>query len=139
MQRVFLYPIGMIVFFGLAACVLPGAEREVQTSGAGDFAEFCAGCHGPGGKGDGEMAAGLDKRPADLTQLSAKNGGAFPTTRVMAQIWGYTGAKDGGREMPKFAALLDGALVPYDGGDGIETPTPVRLVDLAEYLKVLQN
>lgn len=139
MQRVFLYPLGMIALFGLAACVLPGAEEEVQTTGAADYAEFCAACHGPGGKGDGEMAEGLAKRPADLTQLSAKNGGVFPATRVMAQIWGYTGGKDGERVMPKFAALLDGALVPYDGGDGIASPTPIRLVELAEHLKALQD
>lgn len=139
MQRVFLYPIGMIALFALAACVLPGAETEEQTTGAADFATYCAGCHGAGGKGDGEMAAGLDKRPADLTTLSAKNGGTFPATRVMAQIWGYTGGKDGGRVMPKFSALLDGELVPYDGGDGIASPTPVRLVQLAEYVKGLQD
>lgn len=139
MQRVFLYPLGMIALFGLAACVLPGAQKEEQTTGAADFATFCAGCHGAGGAGDGEMAAGLEKRPADLTTLSAKNGGVFPATRVMAQIWGYTGGKDGGRVMPKFAALLDGELVPYDGGDGIASPTPIRLVQLAEYVKALQE
>ena len=43
------------------------------------------------------------------------------------------------RAMPSFAPLLEGALVPYDGGDGIETPTPERLVALAEYLKRLQE
>ncbi|MBU9696912.1 cytochrome c [Rhodobacteraceae bacterium HSP-20] len=139
MQRVFLYPLGMAALFGLAACVLPQGGAEPQTSGAADYAAFCAGCHGAGGVGDGEMAAGLAQKPADLTGLSARNGGLFPTTRVMAQIWGYTGGKEGDRVMPQFAALLDGALVPYDGGDGIETPTPVRLVELAEYLKVLQK
>ena len=139
MQRVYLYPIGMIALFALAACVLPGAERAEQTTGAGDYAAFCAGCHGAAGTGDGEMAAGLPQRPADLTQLAARNGGTFPTTRVMAQIWGYTGGRDGGRVMPQFSALLDGTLVPYDGGDGIMTPTPIRLVELAEHLKTLQK
>lgn len=139
MSRVFLYPIGMIALFGLAACVLPGKKAEEQGTGAEDFAAYCAGCHGAGGKGDGEMAAGLAKRPADLTVLSSKNGGVFPATRVMAQIWGYTGGKDGGRVMPQFAALLDGELVPYDGGDGIASPTPVRLVQLAEYVEGLQE
>jgi hypothetical protein len=33
---------------------------------------------------------------------------------------------------------MEGDLVPYDGGDGIPTPTPVRLVALAEYLRTLQ-
>ena len=139
MQRVFLYPLGVVALFGLAACVLPGRERAEQTSGPADYAEFCAACHGTGGKGDGEAAEGLAQKPADLTQLSAKNGGTFPTTRVMAQIWGYTGGKAGDRVRPKVSALLDGALVPYDGGDGIASPTPVRLVELAEYVKALQE
>ena len=41
--------------------------------------------------------------------------------------------------MPSFAPLLDGDLVGYDGGDGIASPTPVRLVQVAEYLKSLQE
>lgn len=139
MPRVYLYPIGMIVLFGLAACVLPGVKTEEQTTGAEDYSTYCAGCHGAGGMGDGEMAAGLGKRPANLTTLSARNDGVFPTTRVMAKVWGYTGGRDGGRVMPQFSALLDGAMVPYDGGDGIMTPTPIRLVELAEHLKTLQK
>ena len=41
--------------------------------------------------------------------------------------------------MPEFGPLLQGDLVPYDGGDGIATPTPVRLVQITEYLKALQE
>jgi len=41
--------------------------------------------------------------------------------------------------MPAFADLVDGDLVPFDGGDGIMTPTPVRLVQLAEYLRSIQG
>lgn len=108
-------------------------------SGAEDFATFCAACHGPGARGDGAAAAGLSRRPPDLTGLAAANGGAFPATRVMAKIWGYTGGRGGARVMPAFGPLLDGTLVPYDGGDGIATPTPVRLVGIAEYLRGLQR
>jgi mono/diheme cytochrome c family protein len=123
----------------LAACV----ETEKVPSGAEDFGDFCAACHGLSGKGDGEGAAVLDRKPADLTRLSARNGGVFPGTRVMAKIWGYTGVapdrQDEASPMPEFAALLQGDLMPYDGGDGIATPTPVRLVQIAEYLKSLQE
>lgn len=123
----------------LAACV----ERDQTPSGAADYATFCAACHGARGKGDGPAAAGLNQKPADLSGLSARNGGVFPGTEVMAKIWGYTGvtpgARDGGSPMPEFGPLLQGDLVPYDGGDGIATPTPVRLVQIAEYLKVLQQ
>ena len=31
------------------------------------FAELCSICHGAGGKGDGPSAAGLNPKPADLT------------------------------------------------------------------------
>lgn len=123
----------------LGACV----ERDTSPSGSEDFADFCSACHGLSGKGDGDMASRLDRKPADLTQLSARNGGVFPGTRVMAKIWGYTGVapgrQDGTSPMPEFGPLLQGDLVPYDGGDGIPTPTPVRLVQIAEYLKSLQE
>jgi mono/diheme cytochrome c family protein len=129
----------MILPLALAACV----ERDEAPTGREDFATFCAACHGAGGKGDGPAAAGLDRKPADLTGLSARNGGAFPGTRVMAKIWGYTGARPGHRDegspMPEFGPLLQGDLVPYDGGDGIATPTPARLVGIAEHLRVLQR
>lgn len=119
----------------LGACVDP---KESPSTGAEDYAVYCAACHGATGKGDGDAAAGLSRKPADLTTLARKNGGAFPTTKVMAQIWGYAGAKGRG-VMPDFGPMLEGNMVPYDGGDGIETPTPIRLVQLAEYLKGLQQ
>jgi mono/diheme cytochrome c family protein len=118
----------------LGACV---DGKAAPDTGADDFAAYCSACHGAGGKGDGEMSGELAKKPADLTGLAARNGGTFPTTKVMAQIWGYAGAKGRG-VMPDFGPLLEGNMVPYDGGDGIETPTPIRLVQLAEHLKSLQ-
>ena len=118
----------------LAACMEPD-----QTTGAEDFGDFCAGCHGMSGKGDGDAAALLDRKPADLTTISARNGGVFPGTAVMAKIWGYTGGKDGEAVMPYFGPLLDSPLVPYDAGDGIESPTPLRLVQLAEYVERVQR
>ncbi|MFN3992268.1 MAG: c-type cytochrome [Tabrizicola flagellatus] len=125
----------LVAALGLAGCV----EKERTPTGAEDFATYCAACHGAGGKGDGPAAAGLDRKPADLTRIAARNGGEFPGTRVMAKIWGYTGGRNGASPMPQFGPLLQGDLVPYDGGDGIATPTPVRLVQIAEYLKTLQD
>lgn len=132
-----LFQIGVIgAALLLSACVPPDAPA-ITATGAEDYAAYCSACHGASGKGDGDVAVDLTKKPADLTRLSARNKGAFPTTRVMAQIWGYAGKKGKG-VMPDFAPLLEGDTVPYDGGDGIETPTPIRLVQLAEYLKALQ-
>ena len=118
----------------LAACV-----EEKTPTGAEDFAAYCSGCHGMGAKGDGPMAAELAHKPSDLTRLSRRNGGDFPKLRVMAKIWGYTGGHDGEAVMPNFGPLLDSPLVPYDAGDGIQSPTPLRLVQLAEYVEGVQR
>lgn len=119
----------------LAACLK--AEKEPPATGAEDFATYCAACHGDGGKGDGPMADTLDKRPADLTQLAGADG-KIPMAQVMSKIWGYARAPDG-TVMPKFAPLLDSdQMVLFDSGDGISTPTPLRLVQLAEHLQTLQ-
>jgi mono/diheme cytochrome c family protein len=130
-------PLRLAAFALLPALMACVDTKPAPDTGAEDFAAYCSACHGAAGKGDGELAGELAKKPADLTVLSSKNKGVFPTTRVMAQIWGYAGAKGRGI-MPDFGPLLEGEMVPYDGGDGIETPTPIRLVQLAEYLKVLQ-
>lgn len=120
----------------LAACK-PGDLPS--PSGAEDFATYCAACHGRDGRGGGEVADTMDKPPADLTQLAAANGGSFPMTRVMSKIWGYAKAPDG-TVMPQFAPLLEGdRMVLFDSGDGIDTPTPLRLVQLAQHLQSLQD
>ncbi|MFZ1471218.1 MAG: cytochrome c [Paracoccaceae bacterium] len=118
----------------VAACT----PEEQPPTGAQDFAAFCSSCHGAGAKGDGPMATTLDHRPADLTRIARRNGGDYPKLRVMAKIWGYTGGKGGAAVMPNFGPLLDSQMVPYDAGDGIESPTPLRLVQLAEYVESLQ-
>ncbi len=123
--------------FVVLACAMLGACVQAARPSS-DFATYCAVCHGARGLGDGPAAEGLAKKPADLTLLSAHNGGKFPTTRVMSQIWGYAGGKGQGI-MPEFAPLMAGDKVLFDGGDGIATPTPERLVALAEYLKQMQR
>jgi mono/diheme cytochrome c family protein len=133
---ILLVPLALVA---LAACLPSGPSdtAEAIPTGAEDFDSYCAVCHGTSGKGDGDAAADLPQKPADLTQISARNGGTFPMTRVMAHIWGY--AQEDGRVMPRFAPLLDGNLVLFDSGDGIATPTPIRLVQLADYVKGLQE
>jgi len=113
------FPSKMIASLGLigavAACDLTQPTASVPT-GAEDFATFCVPCHGPGGVGDGPLAAGLVKAPADLTAISARSGGSFPQAQVMSKIWGYT--RQNGQVMPGFAALLKATrccLIPATG------------------------
>lgn len=138
MQRIFsLRVLAVLTMAGaVASCDWAGFNPPVP-SGAEDFVAFCAACHGLTGVGDGEVASTLPKKPANLTRISARNGGAFPMAKVMTKIWGY--ARKDGVVMPSFAPLLDGAIVPFDSGDGIATPTPLRLVQLAGYLREIQK
>ena len=46
---------------------VPGLDKADRERGERIFAERCATCHGSGGAGDGPAAAGLDPKPADLT------------------------------------------------------------------------
>lgn len=123
---------------GWAAACTPKAPESA--SGAALYATYCQTCHGDKGTGDGPTAALLNKRPADLTRISARNGGAFPLARVMSVIDGYTRKNDHGSIMPEMGLVLkDGPLVAVDTGDGVATPTPAPLVNLAEYLRGLQG
>lgn len=115
-------------------------QHQEEVSGRALYEEFCLACHGKGGKGDGIAAAGLPKSPADLTTISARNGGTFPLARVMSTIDGYTRLGDHSSIMPEMGPVLQrGGTVPVDTGDGIETPVPMRLLAVAEYVKTLQE
>ncbi|MEI6096863.1 MAG: cytochrome C [Alphaproteobacteria bacterium] len=130
----------ILISTGLAVGVLIACTPPIPpSSAASDFSDLCAPCHGKGGRGDGPMAAELVKKPADLTQLSARNGGTFPLEKVMNKIWGYSRGSAEPSMMPHFAPLMDSPTVPVDLGDGIETPTPTRLIELADYLRTLQG
>jgi mono/diheme cytochrome c family protein len=129
-----------IVTLALLGLTLSACAPERQVSGRALYEDFCLSCHGASGRGDGPAAAGLDHPPADLTGIAARNGGTFPTTRVMSVIDGYTRRGDRASVMPELGvALQEGPVVLYDAGDGVATPTPTNLVALANYLQRLQR
>ena len=75
--------------------------------------------------------------PADLTQISARNGGTFPIEKVMSQIDGY---RSGPRAMPEFGSyLVDDRTVMVETEPGVFTPAPERLAGMAQYLESLQR
>lgn len=124
-----------LVLAGLVAACAPDAQ---VTTARNDYMTLCVDCHGPQGKGDGPLAGGLEPRPADITRVAARNGGVFPKNWVMSHIYGFTPGRSES-PMPQFGDLLDGRTVLYDAGDGIETPTPWRLVALMEYVEAMQE
>jgi mono/diheme cytochrome c family protein len=133
-MRTLIVGIGAAVVAGavLAACVPPPSTG----AGRADYETFCAACHGSSGRGDGRVGRDLVPPPADLTRLSADNGGTFPLVAVMAKIDGYTRATEA---MPEFGAILQGETVFVETAPGVMTPTPARLVELARYVETLQR
>jgi mono/diheme cytochrome c family protein len=102
------------------------------TSGKEMFTEYCAVCHGQDAKGGGPAATALKKKPTDLTQLSAHNGGKFPDSRVARYIEGDdTLASHGSRDMPIWGDVFKSLSKDQD-------ITRMRVSNLTAYIKSLQ-
>jgi len=108
--------------------------RTPPDSGQAMYKEYCAVCHGNDGKGNGPAASALKKAPADLSTLTSRNGGKFPSTKVYGYIQGQDAvAAHGSREMPIWGQVFQSMA----GTD--PTLQHQRLSNLTEYLKTLQK
>ncbi|MDQ2091586.1 c-type cytochrome [Marimonas arenosa] len=121
---------------GLA--VLVACTELSPPQGEETFRQYCAGCHGRGGVGNGPWAARLPVPPADLTVLRAANDGVFPVEHVMATVHGYPGKHDFS-VMPEFGPLLEGPKQIWVSSEGEEIMTPVALLELVSYVETLQR
>ena len=124
----------------LALAGLAGCMPAPVVTGRADFQAFCAGCHGSDAQGGSAAAAGPGAGAPDLTRIAARNGGVFPRIAVMSTIDGYTRRDQHGSKMPEMGPLVEeGRLVLVPDGSGAMTPTPARLVALADYLETIQR
>ena len=97
------------------------------------YKAYCAVCHGPNAKGDGPMAMFLKMAPADLTRISAKNGGMYPLAKVRRIISGEEPLPSGHgtRDMPVWGPIFSQVAWDQDLGR-------VRIDNLARYIETLQ-
>lgn len=72
----------------------------VNDEGSRLFRAHCATCHGATGHGNGPVAEHMRRLPPDLTQYTRRNGGVFPTERVLRIVEGGDIPSHGNREMP---------------------------------------
>ena len=146
-------PICNLLVFGAAVSILGIAEAQDNqikktqvkptspVSGAQMFKEYCAVCHGPGGKGDGPVANALKVPPPDLTTLAQRHDGKFPDDYVSNVLKnGVKNPAHGSGEMPVWGPIFDTmnrwkTLCP--GMD--ETPVTLRIANLTNYLKSIQK
>ena len=109
------------------------SKTPSAVNGKAMFDAYCTPCHGKEAKGDGPAAAALKKPPADLTRISARNNGTFPTEKVRRFIDGRENvAGHGSREMPVWGGLF--IEVDRDSDMG-----RIRIANLTEYLRSIQK
>ncbi len=110
------------------------AERLIPSvKGPELFHAYCASCHGVDGAGNGPVAPALTAKLADLTTISQRNGGVFPTKRVRSIISGDDIIlAHGSREMPVWGPIFHQVEWDRDWGE-------TRLDNLTKYLQSIQQ
>jgi mono/diheme cytochrome c family protein len=111
-----------------------GAAGLEAPSGAALYAERCASCHGATATGNGPMSRALKHAPPDLTSLSIKNHGMFPSARVYRIIEGRDVDSHGDREMPVW-----GEVVKAHGDRSSRDATQTRIEAIVKFLESIQR
>ena len=134
-----------IVLFVLLLITSVGAQKghaqedEIIAGGRAKYEKYCASCYGPTGKGDGDMAALLVTKPADLTRLRQKSNGTFPFWHVYRTIDGRELVRGhGSREMPLWGLVFQ----VEEGARSSSTKEDIvrgRIWQLVYYLESIQE
>jgi len=83
------------------------AQPTAALDGKSLFSQYCAVCHGSGGKGDGPAADALKSAVPDLTQISKRNGGKFPELKMLELLkTGSPSPAHGSQEMPVWGPVF---------------------------------
>jgi mono/diheme cytochrome c family protein len=128
----------------LAAAVtvpMAGGSAAAQDMELGQalYRDHCATCHGVGAEGDGPMTVILKVVPPDLTRLAAAEGGTFPLERVVRRIDGRDEVLAHGGPMPVYGMILGGESGLIDAFDGTPVFTTQSVVDIAAWLRSIQD
>jgi mono/diheme cytochrome c family protein len=102
------------------------------TSGAQMYKNYCAACHGMGGKGDGPAAEFLKKWPPDLTMMAQHNSGVYPAEHVVSTLrLGTPSHAHGTEDMPLWGEL-------FRTVDANQSLGELRIKNLANFIESLQ-
>jgi mono/diheme cytochrome c family protein len=139
------YALGFIAMLFVIA-IMAGAQDQTEktvkhvpikptsaASGQDMYTNYCAVCHGKDGKGGGPAADALKVPPADLTTLSQKNGGKYPSLHVTSVIRGEGNLPaHGSKDMPVWGPLF------WHLSQGHEGEVQQRVANLNHYIESLQ-
>ena len=132
---------GLALLLITPADVVLAQQADAVEAGRQQFADKCAVCHGETGIGDGVLAEGLRQTPADLTRISERNGGTFPTSETFSKIWGRDDeiiSTHNMREMPAFYnAPVFGHDKDFEESAGRLSPQQIQ--DIIAFLVTIQE
>ncbi len=126
----------------LSASALAWSAAAQDLVGKGEFVKNCAACHGAGGDGNGPILDFLKDTPADLSQISARNGGQFPFQQVYDMIADVDSNRaHGTSEMPVWGDRFNMAVIQQEGefGGGGMPSAHSRILELVFYLATIQE
>jgi mono/diheme cytochrome c family protein len=102
-------------------------------SGQEMYKAYCASCHGLDGKGNGPAATAMKQPVPDLTLLSKKNGGKFPSDHVSSVMRGDVNSPaHGSADMPVWGPVF--MKVSQSNVSQVQQ----RVHNLTEYIASLQ-
>lgn len=125
--------LGFSLLISLGALPAQASQDEVLRDGKQEYQDNCTACHGDAGKGDGRTAEILTIKPADLTQISKRSGGAFPFWRVYGIVEGSVPVK-GHVYMPDWQSRFSA-----DESKPGYPAAYLRILILTHYLETIQE
>ena len=102
-------------------------------SGEEMYKNYCASCHGTDLKGNGPAASALKIPATDLTYLAKKEGGKYPSAKVVSAIKGDVDLPaHGSKDMPVWGPLF------WRLSGGHESEVQQRITNLNSYIESKQ-
>ncbi|MBI3474374.1 MAG: c-type cytochrome [Acidobacteria bacterium] len=142
-RRIYWMVVIALVAFGVAVSAQDTPEKEIKhipikstspASGIEMYQTYCAVCHGKDGRGEGPAASALKVPPTDLTLLAQKNGGKYPSMKVVTTIRGEEPLPaHGSKDMPIWGKLF------WSLSGGHEAQVQQRVSNLNSYIESLQK
>jgi mono/diheme cytochrome c family protein len=132
----------LLLITALSPSTTTFAQKETVDVGKREFETHCAGCHGMDARGKGPNAISLGVAPPDLTLISKRNAGTFPTERIISVIDGRAQIEShGSREMPVWGDQYTSRAAEHFAGSPYDQEAFVRgrVLILVDYLSRIQQ